>query len=55
MIRSDIKGKVTKRKNSMVFNPSESKSKGAERGGKPRTKNQLETNVARLIAKAKKA
>ena len=55
VIRSKIKKTSTKRKNSMVFRPSEGKSKRDTSGGKPRTKNELENKVAGLIKKALKA
>lgn len=54
VIRSKIKKTATKRKNSMVFRPSESKRKKSG-GGKPRTKNELESKVAGFIQKALKA
>ncbi len=54
-IRSDIKRKVTKRKNSIVFRPSDSKSKDTTGGGKTKTKGQLEALVATAISKAKRA
>ena len=52
-IRSEIKKTSTKRKNSMVFAPSEGKRKGGS-GGKPKTKNELEQKVAGFIQTALK-
>jgi len=54
VIRSGIKKTVTKRRNSMVFRPSEGKGKKND-GGKPKTKGDLENKVAGLIQKALKA
>ena len=51
VIRSSIKKTATKRKNSMVFRPSEGKSKKGDSGGKPK-KGELESRVAGLMKKA---
>jgi len=52
IIRSEIKKASTKRKHSMVFRPSEGKSRKGDGSGKPKTKNELENKVAGFIKKA---
>ena len=52
VIRDKIKGTSRKRANSMLFKPSDGKSKDNGKGGKPRTKNELESKVAGFIKKA---
>ena len=51
VIRDGIKATATKRKNSMLLKPSNSKSKKDDGGGKPKNKNELISKTERLLAK----
>jgi len=54
-IRSDIKAKSKKRKKSMVFRPSDGRRTASNKGGKPKTKNQLINTVEKALERARNA
>lgn len=54
-IRGEIRKTSKKRAKSMLFRPSDGKSKRSSGGGKPKTKNDLESTVTAAIAKCLKA